>query len=360
MNKHAGWSPVVVAVALMLVPTGAGAKDTPVSIDVMKPAEFSIPGVRKIAITPFRGPSGEAVCNALTAKLFEGKAFSIMERAEIDRIMKEHNLGMEGIVDEATAAQVGKMAGVDALVFGQVDDHGVTDEASLTPLKKKRLLGKNAEGQNVWEPYEVNCPTTVRNGRLSVTFKVVKVESGEIVAIKNGSAGFSGKQIKNPNADPFNYGLFDENPFDKSKGELPSASAVEVALLNDVSSTFMRSISPHKEKVTLIWDDDIGKEGEAIVKLILAGMSKEAQEMLQGLTTSVASDPKAKQKKVMAAYYDSGLLQEIAGDYEKALEWYKKAVTTDPGKATPNQMGAVARIQSLIEDQKKLQEQREH
>jgi hypothetical protein len=359
MRIHAGWSHSVAALALMLVASAAAAKDTPISVDVMKPAEFSIPGVRKIAVTPFKGPNGQAVCNSLTAKIFEGKAFSIMERAEIDRIMKEHNLGMEGIVDEATAAQVGKMAGVDALVFGQVDDYGVTDEASTTPLKKKRLLGKNAEGQNVWEPYEVNCPTTVRNGRLSVTFKVVKIESGEIVAIKNGSASFAGKQIKNPNADPFDYCLFCENPYDKSKGELPTSSAVEVSLLNDVSGQFMRSISPYKARVTLVWDDDIGKEGDAVVKLLFAGMNKEANDMLQSTTGAITTDPKAKPKKIMAAHYDSGILQEIMGDYEKALESYKKAVATDPAKATTNQMGAVARIQGMIEDQKKLQEQQQ-
>lgn len=345
--------------SVCLLQGSAQAKDYPISVDVMKAAEFSIPGVRKIAVTPFRGPNGEAVCNALTAKLFEGKAFSIMERAEIDRIMKEHNLGMEGIVDEKTAAQVGKMAGVDGLVFGQVDDYGVADEASLTPLRKKRLLGRNAEGQNVWEPYEANCPTVVRNGRLSVTFKVVKIESGEIVAIKNGSAAFSGRQIKNPNGDPFNYGLFEENPYDKNKNELPTASSVEISLLNDVSSTFMKAISPHKERVTLVWDDDIGKEGDAVVKLLMAGLTKEAVDMVQGLTTGIMADPKAKERKTMAANYDCGLVQEIAGDYEKALEFYKKAVTTDPGKATTNQMAAMSRIQGMIEDQKKLQEQRQ-
>lgn len=359
MSRHAGWSSATIAVTLSLMVSGAWAKDTPISVEVTQPAEFSIPGVRKIAVTPFRGRSGEAVCNALTAKLFEGKAFSIMERAEIDRIMKEHNLGVEGIVDEATAATVGKMAGVDALVFGQVDDYGVTDEESMTPLKKKKLLGRNAEGQNVWEPYEVNGPTTVRNGRLSVTFKVVKIESGEIVAIKNGSSSFSGRQIKNPNADPFDYGLFTPNPFNENKNELPTSSAVEISLLNEVSSTFMKAISPHKARVTLVWDDDIGKEGDAVVKLLLADMTSEAQERVQGLADAVASDPKAKQKKLMAAHYDCGLVYEIAGDYEKALESYKKAVTTDPGKATTNQLAAMARIKTMIANQAKLQEQRE-
>lgn len=358
MKKLGGGWLAAFVITQLFVCRVAVAKDTPLLVDVMKPAEFSIPGVHKIAVTPFTGPSGDAVCNALTAKLFEGKAFTIMERSEIDKIMKEHNLGMQGIVDPATAAQVGKMAGVEGLVFGQVDDYGVTDEGSLTPLKKKRLLGRNAEGQNVWEGYEVNCPTTVRNGRISVTFKLVKIETGEIVAIKNGSAAFSGKQIRNANADPFNYGLFESNPFDNFKGELPSTSVIEVAMMNDVSAKFMNSISPHTEKVTLVWDDDIGKEGDAVVKLLLAGLTKEAREMVEGLAASLAADPKAKLKKVMAADYDCGLVQEIAGDYEKALESYKKAVMRKIGDATKNQMAAMSRIQAVIEDQKKLQEQR--
>lgn len=358
MTKRAAFGLVLLVAAAMGVSSQyAHAKDYPITIEVMKPGEFSIPGIRKLAVAPFGGRSGEAVCNALTAKLFEGGTFTIMERAKIDAIMKEHSLTMEGMVNPETAREVGKLAGVDAMVFGQVDDFGVTDQQGVVPLKKKRLLGRDGAGEEVWEGYSANCPSTIRNGRIGVTFKMVNIESGQIVAMKNANAAFEGQQVVNPNTDPWNYGLFEANPYDKLKQSIATADAVEVSMVDQVSRAFLNSVSAHKEQVTLIWDDDIGKGGEAVVKMLLAGMPAEATEMVRAQTAALEADRKANPKKIMAAYYDCGLVSEASGDPEKALEWYKKAVTKDPTKATSNQMAAMARIRKSIDDTKKLQNQ---
>ena len=90
---------------------------------------------------------------------------------------------------------------------------------------------------------------------------------------------------------------------------------------------------------------------------LMAGLPAEATDMVQAQTAALEADPKTQPKKIMAAYYDCGLVSEVSGDPEKAHEWYKKAVTRQPEKATPNQMMAMARIRKSIDDTKKLQNQ---
>jgi curli biogenesis system outer membrane secretion channel CsgG len=363
MFKTGKWLFVALAAASLPPFATAYAKDEPIVVEVMKPAEFSLPGVHRLAVARFGGPSAEAISNAIQAKLFEGKAFDLIERARIDEIMKEQGISLGGAIDPSTASQIGKIAGVDALIIGQVDDYGVNDETSMTPLKKRRLLGRNEQGQNVWQPYDIQAPTTIRTGRVSVTFKLVKVETGEIVAIKNSSAQFQQKHIQNPNSDEFNYNiLFETNPYDKCKADLPPTSTVEIALMGNVSHQLVNSISPHKEQVALIWEDDIGKkEGEPIMKMLQAGLTTEALEMMETVGPAILADPKAKSYRIVAAHYDYGLVQEINGNYEKALESYKKALVESlkGGKPPKILMDAMTRVKAAIADQGKLQNQRE-
>lgn len=56
----------------------------------------------------------------LTTSLVKTGRFDIIERNKIDRVIKEQALGMTGIIDEATAAQVGKILGAEYVVFGAI------------------------------------------------------------------------------------------------------------------------------------------------------------------------------------------------------------------------------------------------
>jgi len=46
--------------------------------------------------------------------------FKVMERAQLEKILEEQKLGMSGVIDASTAAQIGKGIGVDAVVLGSV------------------------------------------------------------------------------------------------------------------------------------------------------------------------------------------------------------------------------------------------
>jgi len=93
------------------------------------PAESSTEMVGErmsIAVLPFdsQGLSGEIGGIDLVDKLITGLVnsgrFKVIERAQLEKILAEQKLGLTGIIDASTAAEIGKGIGVDAVVLGSV------------------------------------------------------------------------------------------------------------------------------------------------------------------------------------------------------------------------------------------------
>jgi len=81
----------------------------------------------KIAVVDFaeRGDlgvkdAGASVAEWFTTALQKTGAFDIYERISMQKLMDEYKLGMTGIMDEKTMAQIGKVRGVQAIVTGSI------------------------------------------------------------------------------------------------------------------------------------------------------------------------------------------------------------------------------------------------
>lgn len=75
---------------------------------------------------------GKGIADLLVTKLVQGGQYSIIERKQLDKIIAEQNLGASGRVDEATAARIGKILGVDALIVGSIHTFGRDDKSRGT------------------------------------------------------------------------------------------------------------------------------------------------------------------------------------------------------------------------------------
>ena len=79
-----------------------------------------------IAVLPFDA-KGDAqklnvsVTDKLVTELVNLRRFKVMERTALEKVLKEQKLQTSGIVDEKTAVNVGKIAGADAIVIGDVN-----------------------------------------------------------------------------------------------------------------------------------------------------------------------------------------------------------------------------------------------
>jgi TolB-like protein len=112
-----------------------------------------------IAVLPFEA-KGDAqkimlsVTDKLVTQLVNLRRFKVMERAALEKVLKEQKLQTSGVVDEKTAVNVGKIAGADAIIIGDINVIGgfakvsarvIDTETSETIVAKE----EQAEGVNV-------------------------------------------------------------------------------------------------------------------------------------------------------------------------------------------------------------------
>ncbi|MCK4446523.1 MAG: hypothetical protein KAW56_05525 [Candidatus Marinimicrobia bacterium] len=109
-----------------------------------------------IAVMPFESKGeledlGELVTEKLITKLVNLRRFRVIERVAMDEIMKEQALGISGVVDEAMAIEVGKIAGADAIVLGSCNliQGFVTIKSRLIDIEtSETIVAKEVQSEN--------------------------------------------------------------------------------------------------------------------------------------------------------------------------------------------------------------------
>lgn len=82
-------------------------------------------------------PVGQGMADMLTTELVKSGKYRVMERTALEQIMKEQNLGQTGAVTSQTAAEVGKLLGVELAIIGAVTEFGYKKGDTGINLKKK-------------------------------------------------------------------------------------------------------------------------------------------------------------------------------------------------------------------------------
>ncbi|MBI9066597.1 MAG: hypothetical protein JEZ09_04850 [Salinivirgaceae bacterium] len=91
---------------------------------------FNEEGKTQIAIMEFPDVNGtvtelgKLIPEELTTKLFKTGKFQVIERQLLNKVLQEQKLGTSGLLDASSAAQIGKLLGVDAIVTGTITDRG--------------------------------------------------------------------------------------------------------------------------------------------------------------------------------------------------------------------------------------------
>lgn len=111
-----------------------------------------------IAVLPFesKGIGSSLGQIDLLDKLITGfvnsNRFKVIERAQLEKILVEQKLGLSGIIDVSTAAQIGKGIGVDGVVCGSITQGGnaVTIDARLIDTETAAIISaKDAYSNSV-------------------------------------------------------------------------------------------------------------------------------------------------------------------------------------------------------------------
>jgi curli biogenesis system outer membrane secretion channel CsgG len=115
---------------------------------VLKPRDPKpLDGRKRVAVADFedkseygRGRVGMAAADILTNELVESQQFAVYERKQLAKALDEQKLGQSGIIDPSTAAQVGKVIGVDYILYGVVSNVGIAPESTNVILYQRKRL----------------------------------------------------------------------------------------------------------------------------------------------------------------------------------------------------------------------------
>ncbi len=71
---------------------------------------------------------GKGVADMLVQKLVQDGKYSVIERSQLDKVLAEQNFSNSDRADATTAAKIGKVLGIDAIIIGSITQFGRDDQ----------------------------------------------------------------------------------------------------------------------------------------------------------------------------------------------------------------------------------------
>ncbi|MEM9856293.1 MAG: CsgG/HfaB family protein [Bacteroidota bacterium] len=136
----------------------------------------------------------EELLNNLSSKARKLEFFEVIDRDQLDKVIKEQKLSLSGLMDENTTAEIGELKGVDVILVGNVtesivdrqesgpSERSYTKEVVLRKEKytddegKERTREIKGDVTAVAKIYSKSAEATV-----GCTFKVLDVQTGEVL-----------------------------------------------------------------------------------------------------------------------------------------------------------------------------------
>lgn len=324
-------SPLITLLPIVLLISGCAQK---VTVKALEPAEINgAANTKNIAVTPFHHDYvnlADKIEAYISKQRINGKPyFNVINRTDLNKVIKEQKIQNSGLIDESTAVEVGNLLGAQAIISGSVDAPTLHDDHYYVERTK-------CKDGKCWK-VKVSCKK--RTIGLSAQIRMINVSTGGIIYADNV------RRQKQWN-----------HCADDSK-TLPSKQSGTQQLANAIASNFTYKLTPHYRhiSVTLLEEPDMeySDTQEKLLEnaLLYVEQSRydKAEQLLRRLLESTASQS-------YVPLYNIGVIYEVRGDFTEAQHYYKAAdnLTIEPVEEINT---AVNRIQHLIEKEKIAQEQ---
>lgn len=109
----------------------------------------------------------------LTTALVESKRFIVIERAQLQKILTEHELKGNKLTNQATGPALGKLIGVQFMIFGSVTEFGTDDEGG------GMSLGLSGGGIGSLLSGALSRQST--SGTVAMDFRIVDTTTGQVL-----------------------------------------------------------------------------------------------------------------------------------------------------------------------------------
>ena len=152
---------------------------------------------RRVAVLPFEYGAvssqvgtvdvGKGIVSLIITRLVNDGTYSVCERQVMDQILKEQNLSTSDRAHPATAAKIGKLLGVDAIIVGTVTQFGFENHSTN--------VGAGLSAASSYIPYVGGLGgfggLTVHKQKVKVAIdaRLVDINTGEILGAVNGGGG---------------------------------------------------------------------------------------------------------------------------------------------------------------------------
>jgi len=119
---------------------------------------------------------GKGITDLLVTNLVKDGSYSVIERKALDKILAEQNFSNSNRADATSAAKIGKMLGVDAIIVGSVTQFG-NDTKNTGIGGVGAGLGKIGIG---------GVGQKQSKAIVGLTARIINVDTGEIMAVAEG------------------------------------------------------------------------------------------------------------------------------------------------------------------------------
>ena len=110
-----------------------------------------------IAVFPFEDANartevtklGQSLTEMLITALIQANRYNVMERVQLESIMKEQSLSQTGVIDTETAVEVGKLSGLEGIVVGSISQLKSSIEADARLIEVETGKALAAASANV-------------------------------------------------------------------------------------------------------------------------------------------------------------------------------------------------------------------
>jgi curli biogenesis system outer membrane secretion channel CsgG len=120
---------------------------------------------------------GKGIAEVLVDRLVQGHSYIVYERKALDKILAEQNFSNSDRVDSNTAAKIGRLAGVEAIILGSITQFGRDDSSISTG----GIGGKYTSRVGLGTLGKKSSRAVVQ-----ISARLINVDTGEVMAVAQG------------------------------------------------------------------------------------------------------------------------------------------------------------------------------
>ncbi|WP_024851049.1 CsgG/HfaB family protein [Hydrogenovibrio kuenenii] len=310
---------------------------TTTRIQYLEPAQVEQAAkYKRVAVNAFKNDSvglGGKIETKLSQKNLENKAyFTVLNRQDFDKILKEQKLQYSGLTNEKDVVKVGELIGAQAFITGEVTSTSSQDSRYLA--ERYECLDKKCDKMRT---YVVPCRK--RTVSMSANVKIIDIQTSSVVYSNSYTpAGHWSTCV------------------DQARS-LPSAETVWQRQANQIAADFVSKLAPHYvyKNIELLDDPDINYNDneKQLLKGGIAFVEAHRMDKADQLFSQLVFQT---QSLSYVAAYNLGVVKEATGDYDEAKKLYTLAdnLQKEPVDAINKAMN---RIKEVIAQHQKATQQ---